>query len=156
MVKRIILPARKKLISSVRTLNSKTVSVGYFADQGTHEDSGLSYPALMYIQEVKGVRSKSGLVHRRLFEMTMNSQRTDITQQLRQNVKANFLRRPNKILSLFGQDMQKRLKDGFGDTSLLPANAASTVRSKGKNSPLVDSGSLRDKLTYRVRAKTNE
>jgi len=154
MVTRTILPARKRLLSSVRQLQNKSVSVGYFNDQGTHPDSHMSYPALMFLQEVYGVKSKNGLVHRRLFEMTLSAQRTDIRQKIRQSVSRNLATSPEQILHDFGEDLQKRLKASFGDTSLIPSNAPSTIKSKGSGLPLIDSGSLRDKLTYRVKNKS--
>lgn len=124
--------------------------MGYFADQGNHSGSGMKYTNLMYLQEVHGVKSKVGLVHRRLFELTMMTKKQEIIHNLRQSVRRNLYGSPNTILKDFGQDVQGKLKSSFGDSSLLPSNAPSVSARKGSNSPLVDTGELRDKLTYRI------
>lgn len=151
MVKRTIHPARQKLIRSVRSLDNKVVSVGFFADQGNHSGSKMPYTNLIYIQEVHGVKSKAGLVHRRLFELTAMQHRNEIVSNVKNSISRNFPNSPNQILKDFGQDVQGKLREGFGDTSLLPHNAPSTIAGKGANSPLVDTGELKSKLTYRVR-----
>lgn len=156
MVKRTLLPARQKLIKAVRSLDNKTVSVGFFADQGKHSGSNLNYTNLMFIQEVHGVRSKAGLVHRRLFELTAMQHRDDIVNNVKNSISRNFPNNPNQILKDFGKDVQAKLRDGFGDTSLLPHNAPSTIAGKGSNSPLVDTGELKSKVTYRVRRKSKD
>jgi ATP-dependent helicase/DNAse subunit B len=38
----------------------------------------------------------------------------------------------------------------FGDTSKLKANAPSTIKKKGRNEPLVDSGEMRRRVNFRV------
>ncbi|MEG9741479.1 hypothetical protein [Enterobacter roggenkampii] len=153
MVKRTIHPARQKLIRSVRSLDNKVVSVGFFADQGNHSGSKMPYTNLIYIQEVHGVKSKAGLVHRRLFELTAMQHRNEIVSNVKNSISRNFPNSPNQILKDFGQDVQGKLREGFGDTSLLPHNAPSTIAGKGVNSPLVDTGELKSKLTYRVRQR---
>lgn len=151
MVKRTIHPARQKLIRSVRSLDNKVVSVGFFADQGNHSGSKMPYTNLIYIQEVHGVKSKAGLVHRRLFELTAMRHRNEIVSNVKNSISRNFPNSPNQILKDFGQDVQGKLREGFGDTSLLPHNAPSTIAGKGSNSPLVDTGELKSKVTYRIR-----
>ena len=151
MVKRTVHPARAKLLRAARNLDGKKVSVGFFADQGTHTDSNMTYPELMYLQEVHGVRSKNGLVHRRLFELTAMTHRDEILRNLNASARRNLLSSPQRVLKAFGQDIKGKLQSGFGNTSLLPPNAASTR--KKKNTPLVDSGELKSKVTYRITSR---
>ncbi|MGX9869048.1 hypothetical protein [Enterobacter mori] len=153
MVKRTVLPLREKLLGSVKALGKKQCSVGYFADQGTHSGSNMSYPELMFLQEVHGVRSLSGLVHRRLFENTAIRHRADIRNNIRSSLKRSLMTDPNVVFTSFGKEVQGLLRKGFGDTGLLPSNAPATIARKGKNSPLVDTGELKSKLTYRVEPK---
>lgn len=152
MVKRTVLSARQKLIKAVRSLDNQTVSVGYFADQGKHS-SGLNFTNLMFIQEVSGVRTKTGLVHRRLFEMTANRDRQAIITNVRSSIKRNLTKKPAQVFKDFGKDVQHKLREGFGDAALLPANSPATISHKGSNAPLVETGELKSKLTYRVRKK---
>lgn len=49
-----------------------------------------------------------------------------------------------------GKQMVKDIQSIFGDTSKLAPNAPSTIRRKGRNEPLVDTGTLRSKVNYRV------
>jgi hypothetical protein len=46
--------------------------------------------------------------------------------------------------------MKKDIQSIFGDTSKLASNAPSTIRKKGRNEPLVDTGTLKKKVAYRV------
>jgi len=105
----------------------------------------------MYLQEVHGVRSKNGLVHRRLFELTAMTHRDEILRNLNASARRNLLSSPQRVLKAFGQDIKGKLQSGFGNTSLLPPNAASTR--KKKNTPLVDSGELKSKVTYRITSR---
>ena len=49
-----------------------------------------------------------------------------------------------------GKQMVKDIQSIFGDTSKLAPNAPSTIKRKGRNEPLVDTGTLRSKVNYRV------
>jgi hypothetical protein len=49
-----------------------------------------------------------------------------------------------------GKQMVEDIQSIFGDTSKLAPNAESTIRRKGRNEPLVDTGTLRSKVNYRV------
>ena len=55
MVKRVIHPARAKLVGAMKNLHTANAQVGYFQEQGQHS-SGFSYSALMYLHEVIGVQ----------------------------------------------------------------------------------------------------
>jgi hypothetical protein len=47
--------------------------------------------------------------------------------------------------------MKKDIQSIFGDTSKLASNAPSTIRhKKGRNEPLIDTGTLKKKVAYRV------
>ena len=49
-----------------------------------------------------------------------------------------------------GKQMVKDIQSIFGDTSKLAPNAPSTIKRKGRNEPLIDTGTLRSKVSYRV------
>lgn len=49
-----------------------------------------------------------------------------------------------------GQQMVKDIKKVFGDKSKLAPNAPSTIKRKGHDKPLIDTGKLRDSVNYRV------
>lgn len=155
MVKRVIKPAREKLVKSVKSLVATNVKVGYFADQGMHPEAKMNYPELMYLQEVTGIRTRNGKVHRRVFELTMMIE----GKRLRNNVMANLRKilisngDTNIVKETFGREASEAIKANFGNTSLLPSNAPATIARKGRNSPLIETSSLKDKLTHRITKK---
>lgn len=155
MVKRVIKPGREKLVKTVKSLVATDVKVGYFADQGMHPEAHMTYPELMYLQEVTGIRTRNGKVHRRLFELTMMIE----GRRLRNNTMAALRKvlisggNTDSVKELFGKQAKEAIKQNFGNTSLLPSNAPATIARKGKNSPLIETSSLKDKLTYRITKK---
>lgn len=155
MVKRVIHPARAKLIGAMKNLKKANAQVGYFQEQGRHS-SGFSYPALMYLHEVVGIQSSSGKVYRRLFEITMMLNQRSILEQTKKNlfIQLNKLDiDPTNTLEAFSKNTQKAIKSGFGNSSILPPNSPVTVKQKGFNAPLIETGDLKDKLAYKVSTK---
>ena len=155
MVKRVIHPARAKLVGAMKNLQTANAQVGYFQEQGQHS-SGFSYPALMYLQEVIGVPSASGKVYRRLFEITMMLNRQTLLEQTKKNLYkqlSSLNTDPSNTLEAFAKNAQKEIKRGFGNSAILPPNAPSTVKKKGFNAPLVETGDLRDNLAYKISTK---
>ncbi len=148
-------PARDKLINSVKALTATVSKVGYFADQGMHPEAKMTYPELMYLQEVKGIRSRSGKVYRRVFELTMMIE----GKRLRNNVMVALKRvivsggDTNSVKEMFGKQASEAIKNNFGNTSLLPSNAPATIKRKGFNAPLIETSSLKNKLTHRITKK---
>lgn len=156
MVKRIQREGRERLLGVTKALTKSKVSVGFHKDDGIHADSGMSYASLMYLLEVKGVRSTSGLTRRRAFELTVKMHRKELLAKNNQRIKSAYLmniRNPENIIGFFGEELAKRIKETFGNTGVLPGNSPNTIRIKGRNEPLVDTGALRDKLSYRVTDK---
>ncbi|WBF81021.1 hypothetical protein EAMBIBNC_00106 [Citrobacter phage BSwM KMM4] len=132
MVKRVIHPARAKLVGAMKNLHTANAQVGYFQEQGQHS-SGFSYSALMYLHEVIGVPAASGKVYRRLFEITMMLHRQTLLEQTKKNLykQLNSLNTdPSDTLEAFAKSAQKAIKRGFGNTAILPPNAPSTVKRK--------------------------
>ncbi|XAO54232.1 tail completion/neck protein [Yersinia phage vB_YenM_P778] len=157
MVKRIQHAGRDTLLGVTKALAASTVKVGYSQDDGIHQDSGMTYAELMYLQEVKGVRSKDGLVRRRAFEVTSRMHSKQIINKLQKKIVQQYRsgnRDASFSLDVFGEELKDKIKRTMGDPSLLPSNAPITIKLKGgRNQPLVDTGALKDKLSYRVTAK---
>lgn len=155
MVKMVKKPARAKLIASVKSLVATDVKVGYFADQGMHPEAGMNYPELMYLQEVTGIRTRNGKVHRRVFELTMMIEGKRLRNNVMLALKRNLVNGGDmdSVKEMFGKQAKEAIKANFGNTSLLPSNAPATIARKGKNSPLIETSSLKDKLTHRITKK---
>ena len=58
----------------------------------------------------------------------------------------------DKSLSLLGILMSDKMKASFQNNDWAE-NAESTVKAKGSSAPLIDSGQMRQSLTYEVRSK---
>lgn len=148
-------PARSKLVAAVKSLTATDVKVGYFADQGQHPEAKMSYPELMYLQEVTGIRTRNGRVHRRVFELTMMIEGARLRNNVKYALKRNLISGGNmdNVKEMFGKQASEAIKQNFGNTSLLPSNAPATIARKGRNSPLIETSSLQDKLTHRITKK---
>ena len=57
---------------------------------------------------------------------------------------------PTEAARVIGHRMVEDIRKVFGDTSKLKANAPSTIKKKGRNEPLVDSGEMRRRVNFRV------
>ena len=152
MVKHIKKPARDKLQRMMSDLTSSNVKVGFFADQGTHPTAKMSYPSLMYLQEVKGVKSRNGKVRRRAFEITMRMQKNQLLSSVQLTLKRQLVGsgNMNTVKESFGNQTKKAITSTFGNSSLLQPNAPSTVKRKGFNAPLIETSDLKNKLVYRI------
>lgn len=142
-------------MASVKSLVKTNVKVGYFADQGQHPEAKMNYPELMYLQEVKGIRTRNGRVYRRVFELTMMIEGSRLRNNVKVALRRNLISGGNmdQVKELFGKQASEAIKQNFGNTSLLPSNAPATIARKGRNSPLIETSSLQDKLTHRITKK---
>lgn len=57
---------------------------------------------------------------------------------------------PRDAAQVVGHRMVEDIRKVFGDTSKLKANAPSTIKKKGRNEPLVDSGEMRRRVNFRI------
>lgn len=57
---------------------------------------------------------------------------------------------PKKIMQMFGEESKKIIQNEIMNGNFVP-NAESTVRRKGKNKPLIDTGKMLHSVTYEVR-----
>lgn len=155
MVTMVKKPGRDRLQAAMKSLVATTVKVGYFADQGMHPLAKMNYPSLMYLQEVHGVRSRGGLVRRRVFEETMMIEGKEILQSTRMVLKRQLVRggSMDEVKEHFGKKAQKAIQQNFGNTSLLERNAPATIKRKGFDAPLIETSMLKNKLTYRITKK---
>jgi hypothetical protein len=56
---------------------------------------------------------------------------------------------PREAVQVIGHRMVEDIRKVFG-SSKLKANAPSTIKKKGRNEPLVDSGEMRRRVNFRV------
>lgn len=142
----------EKLTKGISDLNNEKVQSGHFEEQGEHY-SGHTYPELMALHhnpEGNGFDFPPRPVLDILFHRNENLDNPQIKTILNKYRKLEPNEANNKLLlEELGKYLVKQEKEIFGSSALAP-NAQSTIDQKGKNSPLVDTGSLRDKVAYKT------
>ncbi len=146
-----------ELEKRLRALHKAETFVGYSSEQGTHKPSGLSYPHLVGILSagfsphlparpiflVAGKKFKfQGSKVKKTLALYLKDIKTNKSDKQLKNVQKAFVR-----------DFSKEVLDVFGDPSQLASNKPSTIAQKKVNkidSPLVDTGELKDKLAFRL------
>ena len=142
---------------NIARLDNAGVDYGYFARQGTHPEAGVNYPTLMSYHElrIKG-DYKARPVFRRSLEAYGDMLEKNISNGVTRYLRDSPVRKQNthKMFSMWGRDGVNITRTGFGDSSMLASNTPHTIRRKGgRNTPLVDWGILRDKLSYKTTLK---
>lgn len=155
MVKHVKLPARERLLKTAKELSRNKCQVGLFASDGEHESSGMTYIELAKLHEVKGVRSKNGLIKRRVFYETTAVSGKAIMAQTIKALKSELKNGTGQTYKVFGERFTKEVKGTFGDASRLAPNAESTIRRKGHGKPMIETGALRDKVHYEIKGTNN-
>ena len=138
-----------KMKANVKKIDKQNVKVGYFPEQGLH-NSGLPYATLMAIQEF----GTDTVPSRPIFQITASTRPPQREPKVKEAVKewSKLLTTKDNskdLLDTIGKNYQGALVGLFGDSSVLSPNADTTIRLKGRDEPLVDSGELRDNLTYK-------
>ena len=138
----------------MKAVNGESVSIGHFKEQGNHSDSGLSYVDLMAISDA-GVNGPP----RRVLALLWHQNQRLRTSQLVSAMKAwakdgGSVRATERVLDTYGKTLAKKEMAIFGVAGpMMPANSPKTkkrVGVDGPNSPLVDSGELRDAVRYKT------
>ena len=147
-----------KLRKYLKELSGESVSVGYFSDQGTYPSKkntqNWSYAQLMAYHELfadqNGVQLRPifGDVSRRDVAKIRKNVREIYAKQLVGSYKGNKTASPKRTLNLSGQFLASLVKRRFGMRSL-PRNLPSTIQKKGFNAPMIETGKLRDSLSYK-------
>ena len=145
-----LLPVLEKRIIEISKL---PLDVGYFASQGVHEESGLTYANLAAIQH-KGIAGK--MVARRFFDIGLAFKPVKSTPFLKDlNKYLSHLEGKPKISAMgvmanLGGEYVEVFRNIMG-SSMLPDNKPSTIAQKGgRNTPLVDTGDLKANMSYRI------
>lgn len=133
-----------QLKTKLSKLNGSKIFVGYFDDQGNHEDSGLTYVELMTIHEYGS--PEDGIPARPVLNITQEygNFSTEDRIEIANAFKGVFVKNIPLVSALekIGNYYQQKGKDVFGSSQLLQ-----TVRG---NDPLVWTGDLRGNFSYRT------
>lgn len=145
----------ENLVKNIEDINKQTVDIGFFKQQGTHPESGnLTYPELMAIHEL---REKGDPLRRPVFEVSVQKrgkkfqkEATDIFKSYVDKWATGRRLSPKTLLGEIGESGIKMVKPTFGDIGLLKPNTEGVAKSKGKNTPMVDFGYLKEALAYKT------
>ena len=142
-----------KKIKALKKFDKAKVEVGHFASQGNHSEINESYVDIMKLHHTGGsvggipIPERPVLTHLD-FESREFLSSKSVKNSLKNGVVLGDL---NSTLNFIGLSLRDKEKDIFGDPTKLQPNADATViRKHGVDSPLVDTGELRDKVAYRL------
>lgn len=144
------------LIKQVDRLNNQSASYGYFKEQGKHPEyphlSGLA--GLMAIHELKPKKDTS---RRPVFEIALERSGDEFVDYNISVVKdyidksgLNKKPSPKTVLDKIAIKGIEITKPVFGDPSILASNTKGVIRSKGRNTPMVEFGILKESLAFKT------
>lgn len=122
-----------------------TVDVGVI-DAGSHVDSDLTVASIAYLNEF-GI----GVPERPFFRWVTKAKKKEIlvlTERLHHRVKMGELTL-KQALGLLGEFVSDLIKQRIVELRQ-PPNAPETIRRKGSSNPLIDTGQMRNSITYQV------
>lgn len=131
------------------------ISTGINKGEGMHSN-GLKYAELLAIHH-NGVPQK-GIPPRPVLSIVTRLYRKIIAKKAKHEV-FKYLDGQQSLdhtLGSIGKVSLSYTQDVFGDPTVLPQNAKTTIRIKGKDAPLVDSGELQEHLSYSYTWKGGE
>lgn len=146
----------KKLARMAAKLEKAYSDYGYFKEQGIHTESQLPFPMLMSIQEFG--RRDGRIPPRKPFAITLWQDGNKILIKTMRQLKKHLMSASGKVsipinptLETFGAMGVYYTRKVFGVGTLLD-NAPSTIRQKGRNNPLIETGELKKNMAYRTSA----
>ena len=150
-----------KLLASIKTLAdfaNTVVEVGWVRAGERHADTTLTMPQLAAVQEFgANIAHKSTgavtIIPPRPMLRTATKQKAKKWVEYAEGLSKAVLKGNMKqqgAINMFGQLVADDIKGVINDRKNWVPNAPSTVRRKGKNTPLIDTGSMRDAVDYRV------
>lgn len=134
----------KKRVRNLQNLNNKSVKAGILSSAGT-EDNGVKIVDVAIYNEFGTSRIPSRPFVRIASEknqQTWANETEKIVDKIVAGYDANF--------SNLGDRMVENIKDVIGDKNLLVPNAPSTIRRKGHDKPLIDTGKLKASIDFEV------
>ena len=142
------------LTKQLGRLDKQFVDYGFFKEQGVHPKAKMTYAQLMAMHEN---RPESDPKRRPVFQASLDKSGS-VLQETTLKTLGGFIDRsalakspsPDAVLAKIGREGIAITKPTFGDPSLLKANTAGVIIRKGGNTPMVNFGLLRDKITFKT------
>lgn len=137
----------KGIKSLMKRLEKGTVDVGILAGEGKHKDSTFSIAQIGYIHEF----GAATIPERSFIRSTINGQSKDIKKIAREQYKLvlNGKTTTEKGLGILGAFTAGLIQETFTSNDWEP-NTDKTQQRKGSTTPLIDTGQLRQSISYKV------
>lgn len=152
----------KRFKKSLDKIDDYEVQYGYFPDSGYHRESGLLLSELMAIHEKNSDKSLRrpilSIAGAKVNDGELDKDITKALSKFMVNAKKSTSAH-RKFYHDIGEDAVTHLQKLFGKSisykgmSIAP-NRPSTVKKKGFNSPLVETGQLKKGVKYKIRKRS--
>ena len=145
-----------ELLQILDTLARAKIEIGIIGEERHSDKSDITVLAIARIHEFGAtVTDKNGrnmnIPQRPFIRGTVDNRQPDINEQV-EKILVQILERDIPVmtgLEALGLMLEGITKDYLTD-SKIPDLKAETIRRKGSSNPLIDTGKLRDSITYRV------
>jgi len=142
-----------KLIKGTSNLETKSAGAGW--DNALHptakkDGSPVSFAFLAYIHEYGSDSEDYPVPARKLFHIVSMRMHQDKQSHIKKIILTNLIKYDtihiSELLSDLANFVKSEIEEVMGDPNLLLSNADLTQQKKGGNTPLVDSGALKDNI----------
>ena len=134
----------KKRVRNLQRINNKSVKAGVFEGSGS-EDNGTSLVDVAFYNEYGTSKIPARPFVRIASEknqQTWANEAERVVDKVVAGYDANF--------SILGNTMKENIQDVIGDKNLLVPNSPATIRRKGHDKPLIDTGKLKASIDFGV------
>lgn len=145
----------QNLADNIRIISQQTLEVGHFDEQGYHSEADhLKLVDLMRIHHagfIKGTvsvppRPILNILKSRAKKLSNSKQKAAFKKWLSSEMTREDHR---QLLEALGESLVEVEKAIFGASPPLATNASGTVKAKGFNSPMIETGELKERVAYR-------
>ena len=136
-----------RIVSDIRKLDGRTVCAGILRDAGTNKEG---IPIVEYATYNEYGTSR---IPSRPFIRIASDENRDVWLGIAKKGVGRIIDGTSSADGCcedIGQRMKDDIKKVIGDKSKLAPNAPSTIRRKGHDKPLIDTGLMKSKVNYRV------
>lgn len=141
-----------RLMKRIQALTTKTTEVGYFSSQPSHSESGIGYAQMAAWLEYGTKKTRAYPLFHRTIEFFEHPSKSNI---IKSSLKGYFnnldsSKQYSVVLNSIGKGYAEIIQAGMGKPHRTGnSNAPSTIAVKGRNSPWIDTGELKQNISYR-------
>ena len=144
----------KQLLKQLESMKRLDLLVGVPQEEAEREDGEITNAQLMFIHS-EGSPARN-IPPRPVIDMTLKEEKQKINDKFKKAIN-NVLSggNPRTELERLGIYVVNKIKAKFGSEDLAPLQPA-TIKAKGSDRPLIDTGQLRNSITYIIRGKNDK